>query len=131
VETREVLVALLEAANRRDLDAASTFVDPAFVGEVPSDMSAEPDVYEGHDGLRRYFESFWEIVDGLTLECDAFDQVGSWTLAAVHARSLGRSSGLPVDGHIALSVQSRDDRLVRLRAHPDIDQARAWATTAS
>jgi ketosteroid isomerase-like protein len=127
VDTREVLIAVLEAANRRDLDAAAPFVDPAFVGEVPSDVSAEPDVYEGHDGIQRYFESFWEIVDDLTLECDAFDHVGTWTLASVHARSVGRGSGLPVDGHIALSVQSRNDRLIRLRAHPDLNEARAWA----
>jgi ketosteroid isomerase-like protein len=129
--TRELLIALLEAASRRDLDAAVGFVDPAFVGEVPSDMSAEPDVYEGHDGIRRYFESFWDIVDGLTFECDAFDRVGPWTLVAVHARSFGRGSGLPVDGHVALSAQSREDRLTRIRAHPDLAEARAWAGATS
>jgi hypothetical protein len=47
---------LFDAANRRDLDAAAVFVDQAFVGEVPSDMSIEPDVYEGPDGLRRYLQ---------------------------------------------------------------------------
>jgi SnoaL-like domain len=131
VDTREVLIAVLEAANRHDLDAVVTFVDPAFVGEVPSDVSAEPDVYKGHDGIRRYFKSFWEIVEGLTLECDAFDRVGSWTIASVHARSVGRGSGLPVDGHIALSVLSRNDRLIRLRAHPGLEDARRWASAAS
>ena len=125
-----MLVALLEAANRRDLDAAVAYVDPGFIGEVPSDMSAEPDVYEGHDGLRRYFESFWDIVDGLTVEVEEFDQVGPWTLASAHARSFGRGSGLPVDGLIALSVQSRDGKLTRLRAHPDLDEARSWAQAA-
>src|SRR4051812_19996723 len=73
---------MLEAANRRDLDAVVALSDPEFVGEVPADMSVEPDVYVGHEGIRRYFESFWEIVDGLTMECDAFVQVGSWTIAS-------------------------------------------------
>jgi ketosteroid isomerase-like protein len=123
-------MAMLEAANRRDLDAAAALVDPSFVGEVPSSMSVEPDVYEGHDGMRRYFESFWEIVDRLTFEFDAFEEVGSWTLASGHARSFGRGSGLPVDGAIALSAQSRDGKLTRLRAHPDLDEARAWASAA-
>jgi ketosteroid isomerase-like protein len=131
VDTREVLIAVLDAANRRDLDAAAPFVDPAFVGEVPSDVSAEPDVYKGHAGMQRYFESFWEIVDDLEFACDDFDRIGDWTLAALHARSFGRGSGIPVDGHVALSVQSREDKLVRLRVHPDLDAARAWASAAS
>jgi len=122
---------MLEAANRRDLDAVVALSDPEFVGEVPADMSVEPDVYVGHEGIRRYFESFWEIVDGLTMECDAFVQVGSWTIASVRARSFGRGSGLPVDGLIALSAQSRDGRLTRICSHPDVDAARAWASAAS
>lgn len=131
MDTRELLVGLLDAANRRDLDAAVAFADPAFVGEVPADMSAEPDVYEGRDGIRRYFESFWEIVDGLTLECVAFEEIGPWTVASVHATSLGRGSGLPVDGYIAVSAQSRDGRLTRACAHPSVDGARAWVAAAS
>jgi hypothetical protein len=122
---------LFDAANRRDLDAAAVFVDQAFVGEVPSDMSIEPDVYEGPDGLRRYLQSFWEIVDELTLECVEFDEVGSWTVASVRVRNVGRGSDYPVDGFIAVSAQSRNDKLTRLRAHQDLDAARTWAGSAS
>jgi ketosteroid isomerase-like protein len=126
VETREVLHLIFDAANRHDLDAVCALVDPTFAGEVPSTMSAEPDVYEGHDGIRRYFESFWEIVDGLTFELVAMEDAGAWTIVSVHPRGVGRSSGLPIEDRIGLSVQSQDGRLTRLRTHPDVDDARAW-----
>ena len=38
--------------------------------EVPGSMSAEPDVYEGHAGARRYFAGF----DGLIDEVRAYDR---------------------------------------------------------
>jgi ketosteroid isomerase-like protein len=126
VETRELVDVVFDAANRRDLDAIFAVVDRAFVGEVPSSMSAEPDVYEGHDGVRRYFESFWEIVDGLTFELIGFDQHGPWTIVSVHPRGVGRASGLPIEDLIALTVQAHDGRLTRLRAHPNREEAHAW-----
>jgi len=52
-------------------------------------------------------------------------------LPRLRARSFGRGSGLPVDGLIALSAQSRDGRLTRICSHPDVDAARAWASAAS
>ena len=131
METRELLDAVFDAANRRDLDAIFALVDAGFVGEVPSSMSAEPDVYEGQDGIRRYFESFWEIVDGLTFELVSFEEAGSWTIVSVHPRGVGRASGLPIEDLIALTVQSRDGRLTRLRTHPGLEDARAWAVAVS
>ena len=126
MESRELVDVVFDAANRRDLDAIFAVVDPSFVGEVPSSMSAEPDVYEGHDGIRRYFESFWEIVDGLTFELIAFEQHGPWTIVSVHPRGVGRASGLPIEDSIALTVQSHDGRLTRLRTHPNLEEAHAW-----
>lgn len=89
-------------------------------------MSAEPDVYEGPDGVRRYFESFWDIVDGLTFELVAIEDAGDWTLVSVHPHGAGRASRLPVEDHIALSVQAHDGRLTRLRTHPGMKDACAW-----
>jgi ketosteroid isomerase-like protein len=126
VETRELLDVVFDAANRRDLDAIAAHVDPAFAGEVPSSMSAEPDVYEGEDGIRRYFESFWEIVDGLTFELEDIEEVGAWTIVSVHPHGVGRSSGLPIEDRIALTVQAQNGKLTRLRTHPGANEARAW-----
>jgi ketosteroid isomerase-like protein len=125
VDTAGVLSGLLDASNRRDLDAAAALVAPQFEGVVPSTMSAEPDVYNGRDGLRRYFESFWEIVDDLTFVIDEIEVHGEWVLARARALGKGRSSGLPVDNHIALACTSSDGLLTNLHAYPDLEAARA------
>jgi ketosteroid isomerase-like protein len=124
VNAREVLAAALDASNRGDLDGAVALTDPQFEGVVPSSMSAEPDAYKGHDGIRRYFESFWEVVENLTITIEEFEDVNGWTLALCKATGKGRLSGLPIDNKIVIAAQVRDGVLTRLDAHPDLDEAR-------
>ena len=121
---RDVITAALDAASRRDLDAVVELTAEDFEGVVPSSMSAEPDVYRGHDGIRRYFESFWEIVDDLVFELVEFDEAGGWTIALAHARGHGRSSGLPIDNLVVIASEVRDGRVHRIHAYPDMDEAR-------
>ena len=125
MDTPGLLSAVLQAANRRDLDAILALTDPEFEGTVPSSMSAEPDVYLGHEGVRRYFESFWEIVDGLNFQIEEFDQAGDWTIAQGYASGTGRASGLPIENRIALACLARGELLHRLDVYPDMDEARA------
>ena len=124
-----LLSALLDAAGRRDLDAVVALTDPEFEGVVPSSMSAEPDVYRGHAGVRHYFESFWEIVDDLRIDLEEFEEVQGWTIALGHARGSGRASGLPIDNRIAIACLARDGLLHRMQAYPDMDQARRSITS--
>ncbi len=42
---------------------------------VPPEFSAEPDTYDGHDGVRRYFDSFHEIVADLRFEAEELVEV--------------------------------------------------------
>ena len=41
------------------------YIHEDFQGVVPPSMSAEPDTYEGHEGIRRYFRLFEETVEDL------------------------------------------------------------------
>ena len=52
---------------------------------MPPELSAEPDVYIGHAGMRRYWESFHDALDEVRFEleanifaslADALDSVG-------------------------------------------------------
>jgi ketosteroid isomerase-like protein len=124
VNAHEVLTAAYDASNRRDLDAVVALADPQFEGVIPSSMSAEPDVYRGHEGIRHYFETFWEVVANLTITIEEFEDVPGWTLALCHATGQGRLSGLPVDNRIAVACQVRDGLIIRLDAHPDLEEAR-------
>ena len=118
------MTAALDAANRRDLDAVVALTDEQFEGVVPESMSAEPDSYVGHEGIRRYWQSFWEIVDDLVIAPEEFDDVGDWTVARCHATGRGRTSGIPIDNHIAVACLLRHGRVYRFHAFPDMDEAR-------
>ena len=30
---------------------------------TPANLAAEPDTYRGHEGIRRYFDSFYDVMD--------------------------------------------------------------------
>ena len=125
VDARDLITEALEAANRRDLDAVVALTDEEFEGIVPASMSAEPDRYVGHEGIRNYWLSFWEIVDELVIQPQEFDEVGEWTIARCHATGRGRTSGLPIDNYIAVACRLRDGRVYRFHAFPDLDEARS------
>ena len=54
---------LFERFDPERLEAALELVSEDFVAEIPGSMSAEPDVYEGHDGARRYFAGFDGLIE--------------------------------------------------------------------
>ena len=121
-----LLEALFDASNRGDLDAIVALVDPEFEGVVPSSMSVEPDVYRGTDGVRRYFESFWDVVDGMRFEIEETEQHGDWVVARLHATGSGRLSGAPIDNHPVIACKARADLVTHMSAFPDMEAARAW-----
>jgi ketosteroid isomerase-like protein len=124
VDSRQLIVACLEAANRNEMDAAAALVHDDFVGVVPPSMSAEPDTYQGPDGLRRYFELFREIVDDVAFSITDFEDAGDWTIALGAAAGTGRVSGLPLNLDVAIGTQVRDGKIFRMEAFPDLEHAR-------
>jgi ketosteroid isomerase-like protein len=124
VDSRELIVACLEAANRNEMDAAAALVHADFIGVVPANMSAEPDTYEGPEGLRRYFDLFREIVDELEFSITNFEDVGDWTIALGAAAGTGRVSGIRLMLDVAIGTQVRDGKLFRMEAFPDLEHAR-------
>jgi ketosteroid isomerase-like protein len=124
VDNQELIVACLEAANRNEMDMAASLVHDDFVGVVPPSMSAEPDTYEGPDGLRRYFELFREIVDDVAFSITDFEDVGDWTIALGAASGTGNVSGLPLNLDVAIGTQVRDGKIFRMEAFPDLEHAR-------
>ena len=61
---------MIDTLNEEGVEAALELVAEDFHGVVPPELSAEPDTYDGHDGLRRYFDSFQEIVADLRFDAE-------------------------------------------------------------
>jgi ketosteroid isomerase-like protein len=129
VDQRAAVEAAIAAFASGDPDRIVNHIDPEFEGEVPASMSAEPDRYLGHEGVRRYFSTFEEAIEGLKFESAVVEQIGDWFIAELHATGKGRTSGIPVDLVAFATVLLRDGRLWKMSGHPSIEEARAAVTS--
>lgn len=120
---------MLDALNSEGTEAALAWFAEDFHGVVPPELSAEPDSYDGHDGVRHYFDSFHEIVDDLRFDAEELVDVAP---DAVAARGIitgrGRESGIPIEMRVPMLVRLRDGKVTGLAAYPEWDEAVAAAS---
>jgi len=115
---------MLDALHEEGVEAALAFVAEDFHGVVPPELSAEPDTYDGHAGLRHYFDTFQEIVDELRFDAEELVEVAP---GAVAARGLitgrGRESGIPIEMRVPGLYRIRDGKVVGIEAYPSWEDA--------
>ena len=123
---------MLDALNGEGVEAALVWFDEDFRGVVPPDLSAEPDEYRGHDGVRRYFDSFREIVDELRFDAEELVEVREDTVAARgHITGRGRESGIPIEMRVPMVMRLRGGRLVEMAGYREWEDALAAAGSAA
>ena len=120
----DIVRTMYEGLEKDGAEGMLPFVDPRFEGIVPPELSAEPDAYRGHDGIRRYFALFDEVVEDLRFHAEDFECVGDWVMADVVISGRGRGSGADVEMQIVISAEVRDGRVTRMTAFPDRPSAR-------
>jgi ketosteroid isomerase-like protein len=120
----------MDAFNSGDIERILQFMHPDFQAAVPAELSAEPDVYRGHEGVRRYFESFWDPMEDIRFEAREFLEAGEANgeeslVADVILTARGRRTAIPVEQHIAQVWTLRGGRALRVAIYPTLDQALA------
>jgi ketosteroid isomerase-like protein len=122
---------MLDTLNSDGTEAALAWFAEDFHGVVPPELSAEPDSYDGHDGVRHYFDSFHEIVDDLRFDAEDLVDVAP---DAVAARGLitgsGRESGIPIEMRVPMLMRLRDGKVVEISAYAEWDEAVAAGSAA-
>ena len=91
---------------------------------VPPSMSAEPDTYQGHEGVRRYFAGFDGQLDDVRFEPLELIDEGERVIAALRLTGRGTTSGIEVEQRAASVLELRDGKVVRIESHPDVEAAR-------
>jgi ketosteroid isomerase-like protein len=122
---REAIEAALSAFSSGDPEQVVRHIAEDFEGVVPASMSAEPDRYVGHAGVRRYFETFEDAIDDLRFENRLAGRHGEWWLVALRVSGQGRGSGVPIALDAIVACLMRDGKLVRMVAYPSVEEARA------
>jgi ketosteroid isomerase-like protein len=106
------------------LESALELISEDAVFEVPGSMSAEPDVYEGHDGARRYFAGFEGLLDDVRFEPLSFEESNGAVTMWIRFSGRGATSGIEVEQYAAVNVWVSDGKMVRMHPHPDMETAR-------
>jgi ketosteroid isomerase-like protein len=131
-ESNEELVRQgFEALRDGDPDALIPFIHPDFEVTTPPQLAAEPDTYRGQEGVRRYFESFYEAMDRVSFEAEEFIPVGELVVVPSILRTRGRTTGIEAEQRVALVYELKDEKAYRLRVYGTLDEALAAAQSAS
>ncbi len=112
------------------VEALLEVVDESVLIEIPADMSAEPDSYHGHDGVRRYFAGFDGMLEDVRYQAIELIPAGDQVLAHAHLSGRGVSSGLEVGLDAFVVHELAEGRVVRMRPYPDLEAARTALASA-
>lgn len=107
-------------------------VHDEFEMETPAAIASEPDVYRGPEGIRRWWETFLEVMEWVRLETEQIHPVDDERLIlefVIHTR--GRASGIETDQRAVGLAAARDGKLYRLTFFGDVDAAWAAARAGS
>jgi ketosteroid isomerase-like protein len=124
-ENVEVVRSAVEAFDSGELPRILALTHTDFVAEVPPDVSAEPDTYRGHDGIRRYIESFEEAMNEIHFEGERFWDAGDDVVVALRLTARGRQTAIPVEQRTTGVWTVRAGKLLRIRAYASREEALA------
>lgn len=99
------------------------YIHPEFEGVVSPELSAEPDVYRGHAGMRRWFDGF-EGLEDVRLSPEDFIGDGERVLVPVVLSARGAGSGIEVEQRVVQGWTVRDGLAVRVESFVDMESAR-------
>lgn len=102
-------------------------IHPDFESITPPGLAAEPDTYRGHEGVRRYFSSFYDAVDKIWLEGHEFRQVGGKVLIHATLNTRGRSTGIEAGIEAYFLWTIKNEQLIRAEIFATEEEALAAA----
>jgi ketosteroid isomerase-like protein len=130
-ENVEVVRQGFEAFNRDGVEGILPFIHPEFEATTPPELASEPDTYRGHEGVRRYFDSFYEVMEDIRWEAHGFQEVGDRVVVEFTLHARGKSTGLDFGQNAVQVWDLRDGKGIGLQLFPTLDEALAAAERGS
>jgi len=116
------------AFNENGVDGIVPLVHPEFEATTPPELASEPDTYRGPDGIRRWFDSFDEVMDEIRWDAHEFHEVGDQVVVEFTLRARGKTSGLDFGQDAVMVWKLRDGKATGLELYPTLEKAMAAAT---
>jgi ketosteroid isomerase-like protein len=111
------------AFNSEDIGCVLALTHPEVEVEIGPEISAEPDTYRGHEGMRRYIQTFQDAMDEIRFQPERFWDVGESVVVALLLTAKGRQTSIPVEQRSAGVWTIRDGKVVGVRAYLSASEA--------
>jgi ketosteroid isomerase-like protein len=120
-EAYELLNNQFDALKQGDLDPLLAFFDPQVVIELVD--APDPERYEGHDGVRKWFRDFFSVWEWIHIEAEEFIEIGDWTVVHLQTRVQGEASGVELEIPFTATHRFRNEKILHDRVYLDRAQA--------
>lgn len=124
-ENVEIVRRGFEAFNREGVEGILPLIDPEFEATTPPDLASEPDTYRGHDGVRRWFDSFQDAMEGIRWDARRFHEERGRVLVEFTLRARGKTTGLEFGQDAVMVWKLRNGKAIGLELYPTLEEARA------
>jgi ketosteroid isomerase-like protein len=119
----EIVERGFEAFNQGGVEGILPFIHPEFEATTPPDLASEPDTYRGHEGIRRWFDSFDEVMDEIRWDARDFREVEDRVMVEFTLRARGKTTGLDFGQEAVMVWELRDGKAIRVSLYPTVDEA--------
>jgi ketosteroid isomerase-like protein len=127
-ENVEIVRRALDPLSEGGVEAMMPFVHDRFEMTTPSEMAAEPDTYRGRDGIRRWFESFYEVTDRVHIDGENLAEVGEdQVVASLRLTARGGSTGIEATQEAEVLCSLAEGKVRRMSFYPGRPEALAAA----
>jgi ketosteroid isomerase-like protein len=116
-----------EALEREGVEGFLEFIDPEFETTTPPELTVEPATYRGREGLRRYFESFYEIMEEVRFEPEEFIDAGEQVVIPARLVARGRDTGIEAVQQLVMVWTIRHGKGLRVETYATREEALAAA----
>ena len=113
-ENVDVVRRVYEAAARRDTATVLTLYDPEIELDASRWLPDRQEVYQGHDGLHRFFREWHDAWGDVEYDFDRLIDAGEHVISVVNRHARGRSSGAEVEWPLGLVWTLREGKVLRV-----------------
>ena len=119
----EIVRSAYAALAEQGVEAVLAFIDPEFEVTTPPSLASEPDTYRGHEGVRRYFGSFGDAMEGVYFEGQEFTSAGDKVLVDTKLHARGRTTGIETEQRAFLVWTLREGMVTSVETFAEQAQA--------
>lgn len=121
----EIIERAVAAFNEEGIDGALHYIGPDFEVTTPPELASEPDTYRGHEGARRWFDSFDEVMDEIRWDARNFREVEGRVVVEFTLHAKGKTSGLNFGQDAVMVWELRDGKAIRVSLYTTVEAALA------